>query len=166
MHTETSFLHSKTPFCHLLRIKLADKFNTGFDTALDFNDTSLPALYKLGQSNRLTNGAFCSFMKTRNHNATSQSLNSIRQQGQSGSNLPKLLINLNVAFKCFEQIIILLLPLLWFIGGGKPTHISSKHSIFTHKEAVGCFSVALGRGDEILKSLPLFIDTRLCRSSR
>lgn len=48
----------------------------------------------------------------------------------------------------------------------KPTHISSKHSIFKHKEAVGHCSVPLGREDEILKSLLLFIDTRLRRSSR
>lgn len=90
----------------------------------------------------------------------------IVRQGQSGSFLPKTLVNLNLAFKCFEHIIILLLPLLWFTGGKKPTHISSKHSIFMHKEAVGHSSVPLGREDEILKSLLLFIDTRSCRSSR
>lgn len=131
--------------------------NTGFDMALDFNDTSRQAFISLDKVTGLTDiRGFCSLVNTRNHNKTSRSrpisVDIVKQQGQSGSYLPKTLVNLNLAFKCFEHIIILLAPLLWFIRE-KSRHIFHPNTRFSRTKRRSAAAPSLSA--EKMKSLNL-----------
>lgn len=106
--------------------------------------------YKLGQSNRTDwqTGLFVLLWKgetpIKQHALSIPiSVYIVRQQGQSGSYLPETLANLTLAFKCFGHVIILLLPLLWFIGG-KSRHIFHLNTRFscTKRRSVAFLSLS------------------------